>query len=388
MDIERLIGERARSIDASGIRRAFELGASLEDPVNLSIGQPDFPVPEVMKRAAIEAIQRDRNGYTLTQGIAELRVACQARLSLDLGWPDDTPVAVTSGTSGALNLLALALLDPGDEIIFGDPYFPMYPVLAKLTGARAVIADTYPDCRLTAERVEPLITDRTKLVLLNSPSNPSGVVARQEDCVELLDLCRRRNVLLVSDEIYDEFTFEDGRTATDSAGKPAAPSPGRVDGSHDDMLVVRGFGKTYGATGWRMGYAAGPAALITEILKLQQYTFVCAPSMAQWGCLASFEADMSAEVADYAERRDLVCDALGEVTELARPCGAFYAFPRIPERLGLTATEFMERCVERAVIVIPGGIFSRADTHMRISYATDRAKLERGLGEIVDLMRG
>ncbi|MEM9065289.1 MAG: aminotransferase class I/II-fold pyridoxal phosphate-dependent enzyme [Planctomycetota bacterium] len=388
MDFDRLIADRASGIDASGIRRAFELGATLTDPVNLSIGQPDFPVPEAIKRAAIDAIEAERNGYTLSGGIPPLRRACNARLASDLGWPEEAPVIVTGGTSGALLLAALTLLGPDDEIVFADPYFPMYPVLAKLCGAKPVIVDTYPDFRLTAERVAPVITERTKAVLLNSPGNPTGVVATQRDCEELLALCREKNVLLISDEIYDEFTFPDARTATDASGQPACPSPGRVAGSHDHLLVVRGFGKTYGVTGWRMGYAAGPARIIDELTKLQQYTFVCAPSIAQWGCMASFETDMSNEVSEYARRRDRVCEVLGEVTTISRPGGAFYAFCEVPASLGMTGQAFMERCVQDGVILIPGGVFSERDTHVRLSYATDPAKLERGLEVVAGAMRG
>jgi len=388
VDIQRLISDRAGSIDASGIRRAFELGATLKDPINLSIGQPDFPVSDAIKRAAAEAVEGNRDGYTLSAGTPELRAACNKRLHKDLGGSSDAPGIVTSGTSGALLLAAMTVLGPGDEIIFADPYFPMYPVLAKLCGAKAVTVDTYPDFRLTAERVAPKITGRTKAVLLNSPGNPTGVVTKQEDCRDLLELCREKNVLLISDEIYDEFTFPDSQTATDVSGGPACPSPGREPGAEHDCLVVRGFGKTYGVTGWRMGYAAGPEALITEFIKLQQYTFVCAPSVAQWGCMAAFDVDMSGHVEDYARRRDMVCEKLGKHSTIERPGGAFYAFCEVPPKLGMTGQQFMEACVREGVILIPGNVFSERDTHVRLSFATDPAKLERGLDIVAGLMAG
>ena len=394
MDLDRLISPRAKSLDASGIRRVFELGATMNDPINLSIGQPDFPVPASVKDAAIAAIREDRNGYSMTGGIPELRDRCASWIASDLGWPDastdagrsELGVAVTSGTSGALFLMNLALLGPGAEIIIPDPYFVAYPHMATFAGGRAVRCDTYPDFRMTAERVEPLITPATKAVLLNSPANPSGVVMTQAECRELLELCRAKGVLLISDEIYDEFCFDDARE--DFANGRKCPSPCREPGSHEDTLLIRGFGKTYGCTGWRMGYIAGPPRLVQEIAKLQQYSFVCAPTPLQWGCMATFEADMSGPLGDYATRRDLVIEKLGQYTEVARPGGAFYSFIKVPERLGMTGKQFFEAAVEKNVLIIPGGVFSERDTHFRLSFATAKPRLIEGLDRLAELMAG
>ncbi len=389
-DTNRLIARRANAIDASGIRRVFELGAKLKDPINLSIGQPDFPVPEPITAAAINAIEAGKNGYTVTQGVAPLIERINEHLHADLGWQLPSPSAmslVTSGTSGALLLTMMAILDEGDELVIPEPYFVMYPHLATMCGARAVMCDCGPDLRMTAERVEPLLTDRTKAVLINSPSNPAGVVLTAQECDDLYDLCTSRNVLLISDEIYDEFTYADARTDRFADGsRDACPSPCRGPGREDNTLLIRGFGKTYGITGWRMGYAAGPAALLQHIAKLQQYTFVCAPSPAQWGSLAAFDVDMEPHITDYQQRRDLVMEILGPHTNVPTPGGAFYAFPAVPEHLGITATQFCERALERNVLVIPGSVFSQRDDHFRLSYATPKATLERGLREIADLM--
>ncbi len=380
LDLEALISDRARAIDVSGVRRVFELGATLDNPINLSIGQPHFPVPDALKRAAIEAIRCDRNGYTLTQGDPQLRAAIARHLAQDIGWnvPSDAlGLIVTSGTSGALLLAFMAMLNPGDEAVIPDPYFVIYPALGPLTGASIVHCDTYPDFRLTAQRVEPLITDRTKLLLLNSPSNPSGVVLTSQELRDLVELCERRGVLIVSDEIYDEFTYSDARE------NGRCPSPARLS---EQILLVRGFGKTYGCTGWRMGYAAGPAAIIQQMAKLQQYTFVCAPSMAQVACSGAFDTDMSDAVADYQRKRDLVEQTMSQVTNLVHPGGAFYAFVEVPPRLGITASSFAERAVERNVLVIPGQVFSRRDTHLRISYAAPDETLRAGLEVLSEMM--
>jgi aspartate/methionine/tyrosine aminotransferase len=398
MDIDRLIADRAKRIDASGIRRVFDLGARLKDPINLSIGQPDFPVPEPIKRAAIDAIAADQNGYTQTQGIAALRQKIVEDLKADLNWdidprplssadPAKPGVMVTSGTSGALMLAFQVLLNPGDEAIIPDPYFVMYPHICTMVGATPVLCDTYPDFRLTAARVEKLITPRTKLVLLNSPSNPAGIVASNRECQELLELCRAKNVLLISDEIYDTFTYSDAREPSPLGGPARCPSPARFPDADKDVFLIRGFGKTYGVTGWRLGYAAGPRRLIEEISKLQQYTFVCAPSALQHGAVACFDVDMSVQIADYQKRRDMVVSRLSRLTEVATPGGAFYAFVKVPDRLGLTASQFIEKCIEKSLLVIPGNVFSKRDTHFRLSYATDARSLERGLSVLEELMR-
>ncbi len=386
MDLERLISGRVRSVEASGIRRVFELGVSLKDPIDLSIGQPDFQPPKAMQDAAVAAIQGGRNGYTPSQGIQALRDRIWSHLATDIGWKaaDGLGAMVTSGTLGGIYLAYVSLLDPGDEIIMSDPYFVAYPHLARLLGAKPVLCDTYPDFRMTAERVEPLITPRTKAVLLNSPANPVGVVLSAKECRDLLDLCRRKGVMLISDEIYDAFVFDDARDP--ESGR--CPSPCRFDGAKEGVLLIRGFGKTYGVTGWRMGYAAGPARLITEMTKAQQYTFTCSPSIAQYGCLAALDCDMSETVRRYQRRRDLCVERLSKVTEVARPGGAFYVFPRVPERLGLTAQQFAEQAVTRNVLVIPGNVFSTRDTHFRVSFAASEERLERGLGILAEMLKG
>ena len=381
-DLSNLLSKRMDSIDASGIRRAFELGASLENPINLSIGQPHYSVPEEMKEAAIAAIREDRHGYSVTQGINELNTVIRNYLQT-LGWSADSTsydTMVTSGTSGALVLSAMALLDDGDEAIIPDPYFVIYPQLGPMTGGRMVTCDTYPDFKMTAERIEPLITERTKFVLLNSPSNPVGVVLNEQEIKDVVDLCRSRGVLLISDEIYDEFVFSDALNS-----KGLCPSPASYG---EDILLIRGFGKTHGCTGWRLGYAAGPSWLISEMRTLQQYTFVCAPTPLQWGVIPAFDIDSSEQVAAYQRRRDAVMNALSPHTNIVSPGGAFYAFFEVPKHLGMTDEEFVRRAAEERVLLVPGSVFSTRNTHVRLSFATDNEKLNEGLEIISRLLRG
>ncbi len=395
MDFHRLISQRARGIDASGIRRVSDLGKTMQGAINLSIGQPEFPVPEPIKKAAIDAIADNKNGYTGNPGLDALRVALADRLRRDVGWScsapglpaRDTGLMITSGTSGGLMLACMAVLNEGDEIIIPDPYFVSYPHLATLCGARAVACDTYPDFRLTAARVEPLITPRTKALIYNSPGNPSGVIGTEQDCRELLDLCRARNILLISDEIYDEFTFSEACTQDWVDGsRKLCPSPARLSGAHNECLLIRGFGKTYGVTGWRLGFAAGPAPLLEQMIKIQQYTFVCAPTPLQWGVLSALDVDMAPQVAVYQRRRDRVVERLSRVTEVTVPGGAFYAFPRIPARLGLTGQQFIEKAIEHKLLVIPGNVFSARDTHVRLSFAVSDSMLDQGLDVLTRMM--
>lgn len=387
MNTDRFITDKIRKIDASGIRRVFDLAAKLDDPINLSIGQPDFDVPDAIKGAACDAIGKGMNRYTQTQGIAELRDVVGKRLAQEFpgtlgggaeGLNADTGLVITSGVSGGLLLTLMTCVGPGDEVLIPDPYFVMYKHLVTLAGATAVYVDTYPDFQTTAARLEAKITDRTKLVLFNTPSNPTGVVAAEQVCKDVVELCERRDLLLVSDEIYDEFCYE----KIDRGGVARCPSPLSVS---PNALVLRGYSKTYGMTGWRLGYAAGPKAIIDQMTKLQQYSFVCAPSMVQVAGALALGVDMSGHVDAYRAKRDRVVERLSPHYELTRPGGAFYAFPKVPEHLGLTGQEFVEKAIAKNLLMIPGNVFSERDTHFRISYATDGKTLDRGLDVLVEL---
>ena len=359
------IAERTRAFDSSGIRKVFDLAAQMTDPVNLSIGQPDFDVPDDIKEAMIEAIRTGKNAYSPTQGIGPLRESLKKEVHDQYGH-DDRDVFVCSGTSGGLVLSMMAMIEPGDEVIFLDPYFVMYPALVQLFGGVPVAVDSYPDFRLDPEKIADAITPRTKMILLNSPANPTGVTAGEEELRSVAEVAAEKNIALVSDEIYSRF-FYDG-----SFVSPAS--------YNEQAIVIDGFSKSHAMTGWRVGYVHGPSDIISTMLKLQQYSFVCSPQPAQWGALRAMEVSLQGHIDDYRRKRDLIYNELAEHYEMTKPGGAFYLFPKAPIDSG---AEFVEKAIRRGLLVIPGNIFSARDSHFRISFAASDATLQRG----IDLLR-
>jgi aspartate/methionine/tyrosine aminotransferase len=357
------LASRTAAFDSSGIRKVFDLAAKMKDPINLSIGQPDFDVPPLAKQAMVDAVNSGKNGYTPTQGIAPLVEKLQTQVTADFHHADRKAI-VTSGTSGGLLLSMMALVNPGDEVILFDPYFVTYEPLVKLMGGRAVLVDTYPDFRIDLDKVRSAITARTKAILFDSPANPTGVVASADEVKGLAELAGERNISLISDEIYSRFCYGNSFI-----------SPAKFN---DRTIVVDGFSKSYAMTGWRVGFAHGPADIIDGMLKLQQYTFVCSPQPAQWACVAAMDLDIQPYIDAYRKKRDMIVEGLSDLYEIAKPEGAFYAFPKVPAGLG-TGSEFVERAIANQLLIIPGKIFSSRDTHFRISYAAADRTIERGI---------
>jgi aspartate aminotransferase/aminotransferase len=366
---ERWIADRMHRIDASGIRKVFDLAANMTDPINLSIGQPHFDTPQPIKDALARAVAQGKNAYSQTQGIKPLLEKIQSSVQAEYGHAD-RQAFVTSGTSGGLMLALSTLLNPGDEVIIFDPFFVMYKHLTTLAGGKPVFVDTYPDFRIDVDKVRAAITDRTKLILFNSPSNPTGHVAGEEEVRALAELAREKDIALLSDEIYRAFCY-DGEFI----------SPARFN---DETIVIDGFSKSHSMTGWRIGWSHGPKAIIQQMIKLQQFTFVCSPHPVQWAGLAAWDHDVSDRVAEYRAKRDFMRQALAEEFTIHGGGGAFYLFLEAP---GGSGTEFVKKAIENNLLIIPGNVFSQRDTHFRISYAAEDETLRRGAEALLRLAR-
>ncbi len=364
-----ILAKRLQKIDSSGIRKVFELAATVENPINLSIGQPDFPVPDEVCQDIIGAIKANDMKYTLTQGNESLR-----RAILKDKYNDKYPlnsILITSGVSGGIVLLYMSLLDKDDEVMIFDPYFVMYEQLLHLCEAKANLIDTYPDFCITKERLESAYTPKTKMIMLNSPCNPTGYVYSESEIKILAEFAKEKNLLIVSDEIYRDFCY-DGEYVS-------------IADYYDNVVILDGFSKNLALTGERIGYAIGPSYIIAEMIKLQQYTFVCAPAIIQRGIENHIKYDFTSIRDTYRKKRDMVYEALHSHCDFVKSGGAFYAFPMLKN--GMSGTEFCAKAIQNRVLIIPGNVFSKKDCSFRLSFATDDNKLKEGLDILSNLLK-
>ncbi|MCD8351911.1 MAG: aminotransferase class I/II-fold pyridoxal phosphate-dependent enzyme [Planctomycetaceae bacterium] len=363
----RNLAQRVANTEASGIRRIFDLAANLANPVDLSIGQPDFDVPDPLKEKAAEAMRAGKNAYTPTQGGRELR---SKLLAGPFSGYSEQQLLVTGAVSGGLLLSYMALLNAGDEILIPDPYFVMYKQLAFMLDAVPVIYDTYPEWRLDAAKIDALVTPKTKAIVLGTPSNPTGAVYSEAELRALAEVVKKHDLIVIADDIY-EFYCYDGPLA-------------RIrDFCPEHTLSLGGFSKSHAMTGWRVGWAVGPEALIQAMTKFQQFSFVCAPTPLQMAAAAAIDFDMSDAIAAYKVKRDIVYQGLVDAGyDVVKPGGAFYIFAQTPWGTG---TEFVEECIKNNLLVIPGGCFSDRDTHFRIAYCNTDDILRQGVDILASL---
>ena len=356
-----LICERLRNIKPSGVRRIFDLARQMKDPINLSIGEPDFDIPEPLKEEGIDWIRRGFNKYTPTQGIPDLREKIASHLKRKGVHFEE--VMVTAGVTGGLLLASLALIDPGDEVVIPDPYFVMYEYQVLLTGGIPVFVDTYPDFRLREEEIIKKISKKTKFIIINSPNNPTGTVYPKEDLMLVAKIARERDLLIFSDDIYNNFVF-DG---------PACPCVGQL---YEKTVTFGGFSKGWAMTGWRLGYVAGPREIIQQMITLQQYTFSSVNSFAQKAAVKALDFNVDDYIARYRKKRDLIYEGLKEKYCVQKPNGAFYIFLEVP---GGNGEAFVERAIQQNLFIIPGSVFSKRNTHVRLSFAASEEMLLRGI---------
>ena len=365
------ISQRTEAFDSSGIRRVFDLAAKLTNPINLSIGQPDFDVPDEVKIAAIDAINSGKNAYSPTQGIAPLREKLKAEVSAIYPQHSDRDLFISSGTSGGLMLSMLSMINPGDEVIYLDPYFVMYPALVKMCGGVPVPINSYPDFRLDPDRIAAAVTPRTKMILINSPANPTGVTAGAEELEAVARLAADREIALVSDEIYSRF-FYDGDFVS-----PAS--------FNDQTIVIDGFSKSHAMTGWRVGYVHGPAEIISVMLKLQQYSFVCAPQPAQSGACGRWRSTCVDTLMTIVASGISSTKAWPTVTKSPNRMVRFIFFLK---RRSPAVRHSSRSAIQLGLLIIPGNIFSAQDSHFRISFAAPDATLRRGIELLREMANG
>lgn len=356
-----LISDRLGNIKPSGVRRIFDLARQMKDPINLSIGEPDFDIPEPLKEEGIEWIRRGFNKYTPTQGIPELREKIASHLKKKGIHFEE--VMVTAGVTGGLLLASLALINPGDEVIIPDPFFVMYEYQVLLMGGIPIFVDTYPDFRLREEAFAKKISKKTKFIIINSPNNPTGAIYPKEDLMMVVRIARERDLLILSDDIYDNFVFDE----------PSCPTIGQL---YEKTLTFGGFSKGWAMTGWRLGYVAGPKELLHQMITLQQYTFSSINSFAQKAAIKALDFDVKDYIREYKKKRDLIYEGLKEKFCVQKPQGAFYIFPEVP---GGDGEAFVEKAIQHNLFIVPGSVFSKRKTHVRISFAASEETLLKGI---------
>ena len=385
MDYEKLLNPRLVATQPSGIRRFFDMAASLDNVIALTIGEPDFSTPWHIRQAGIDTLEKGKTWYSPNAGFVELRRAIAAYLKrrFTLQYDPTGEVVVTVGGSEAIDLTMRALVAPGDEVLVPSPSFVCYAPLANLAGGVAVAIETRAedDFRLTAAALKAAITPKTKLLILPYPNNPTGGVMRREHLEEIAEVLRGTDIMVLSDEIYAELTY----------GGERHVSFAEIDGMWERTILVSGFSKAYAMTGWRLGYACGPKPVMEQMLKLHQYGIMSAPTTAQYAAIEALtkgDEDVEYMRAEYDARRRLIVDGFRKI---GMPCfepeGAFYVFPSV-EITGLSSEEFCRRLLnEKRVAVVPGTAFGACgEGFLRVSYCYSVKHIQEALKRIDEFL--
>lgn len=374
------VKQKVVDLPPSGIRKFFDLAASMEGCISLSIGEPDFVTPKLMMDAAVDSLNQGKTAYTSNAGLIELRQEiCNYLKKYDLSYDAATEVLVTVGASEAIDLALRALVGEGDEVLIPDPSFVCYGPLSTMAGATPVALNTYEkdEFRLTAEELEAKITPNSKVLLLPYPNNPTGGIMRKEDYEPIAELVVKHNLFVICDEIYSELVYGGEKHFSFAA----------LPGMKERSLVLNGFSKAFAMTGWRVGYACGPADVIAAITKIHQYGIMSAPTMGQYGALEGLrngEEEVAKMVASYDERRKVIVQGFRDMgLSCFEPKGAFYCFPCI-KSTGMSSEEFVEQLLlEEKVAVVPGNAFGASgEGFIRCSYASSMENIKEALKRI------
>ncbi len=384
--MRRFISQRVDAVPPSGIRKYFDIAATMPDVISLGIGEPDFVTPHPILAAGVRSLEAGKTGYTSNSGLLELRQSISRYLErlYGVGYDPEAEILATVGVSEALYLTLTAILDPGDEVIVPQPCFVAYTAEVQFAGGVPVPLGTRVDndFQVTAADIEAKVTPRTKAILIGYPCNPTGAVISREHLAEIVAVAIKHDLLLISDEIYARLVYS-GFQHVCIASLP---------GARERSVLLGGFSKSHAMTGWRLGYVAAPAELLAAMRKVHQYTIMSAPTPAQWAGIEALEhgdEHVEAMVAEYDRRRRLIVGGLNQLgLDCFEPKGAFYAFPSVAKS-GMNEVEFADTILsEEQVAVVPGSAFGEGgDGYVRLSYATAYEKLEKALERFARFMR-
>jgi aspartate aminotransferase/aminotransferase len=364
------IAKRLDNFDSAIFQEVFRKKQTLKNPVDLSFGYPEGDTPEHIKNAGICAIRDNHTIYTSANGISELRTAIAEKLVRENGIhvTADEVCTVPGLTTGFL-IIYLALLNPGDEAIIMDPSFPPYISLAEAVGATVKLVSVFPNFQLDLMAIEASITPKTRLIVINTPNNPTGAVYAKKDLTQLAAIAKKHDIIIVSDEMYDSFIY---------AGEHFS-----IGSIYSNTLTLNGFSKSYAMTGWRLGYIAGPKQIINALNQLQQYAVFCSPSIAQHAAIAALKEPVASREI-YFKKRQLIINSLTKVGyDIQGNDGAFYTYFKVPS--GSNDMEFIDLAMKENLILLPGRIFSQEQTFVRLSYGGNIKEIEKGLNIITKI---
>ena len=379
-DYEHYLSQTAKELQPSGIRKFFDLAASMEGVISLGVGEPDFVTPWSIREATILSLEQGFTSYTANAGLLELREEITTYLASRFGvhYDANNQIIVTIGASQAIDLAFRAILNQGDEVLIVEPAFVSYAPLVAIAGGKPVAVSTSPanGFKVTAEQIEAAITERTKAILLCSPNNPTGSMLTKDELTEIAAIIQKHDLLVVSDEIYAELSYDDDFC-----------SVAAIEGMYERTILINGFSKGFAMTGWRLGFLAAPKEFFEVMLKIHQYTTMCAPNMLQRGAIEALRntyPEVESMRNSYRRRRNYVVQTLNQMgLDCHTPGGAFYVFPSI-RSTGLSSEQFAEQLLmQEKVAVVPGHVFGESgEGYIRCSYATSMEHLQEALKRI------
>ena len=384
IDYDKIISERCKGLKPSGIRKFFDIAATMDNVISLGVGEPDFPTPWAIRRAAITTLEKKKTVYTANAGLIELRksICKYIQKKTKVEYDAASEIIVTVGGSEAIDLGIRALVNPGDEVLIVEPCFVCYAPIVELTGGIPVSIETKAEngFKLMADELKEKITDKTKLLVLPYPNNPTGAIMTREELEPIAELLRGTDIMVLSDEIYSELTYGSHHCSIT-----------KLDGMKERTLLVNGFSKAFAMTGWRLGYIAAPAPIVKQMLKIHQYAIMSSPTVSQYAAIEALETcdgEVEKMVNEYDVRRRWLVNALNEIgLTCFEPKGAFYVFPSI-KSTGLTSQQFCDELLfGHKVAVVPGDAFGECgEGHIRISYAYSLKHLMEAVSRISEFL--